>query len=91
MRRIDVAEHLSRFASEASERLDEILAEAETTGAVLMLDEADALFSRRTDVRASDDRYADVMVDDLLGRLCSYRGQVLTEPPEPPGQRGRQP
>ncbi|MEO7446891.1 MAG: phage tail protein [Humibacillus sp.] len=81
-RHIDVAEHLSTFASEASARLDALLAEAEGAGAVLLLDEADALFARRTEVRDAHDRYADATVDSLLQRLSAYKGQVLVEPPE---------
>ncbi|MCU1538935.1 MAG: ATP-binding protein [Humibacillus sp.] len=82
MRRVSVAELLSRLQGEASARLDELLTEAEKAGAVLLLDEADALFSRRTGVRDAHDRYADASVDAVLDRLASYRGTVVVEPPD---------
>lgn len=81
VRRIDVAALLTQFKSEMSATLDAVFAEAEQAGDVLLLDEADALFTRRTTVHDSHDRYADTEVDVLLQRLCAYRGQVVVEPP----------
>lgn len=82
VRRIDVAALLSTFQRETAANLDAVFAEAEQTGAVLLLDEADALFSKRSDVQDSHDRYANAEVDALLQRLSAYRGQVVIAPPE---------
>lgn len=88
VRRIDVAALLSTFRRETKAKLDAQLAEAEESGAVLLLDEADALFARRTEVRDAHDRYANTEVDSLLQRLSAYRGQVVVEPPERRSDRG---
>lgn len=80
---LDVAALLSTFGTQGPAELDSMLTQAEGAGAVLLLDEADALFARRTEVGDAHDRYADVGVDALLQRLSAYRGQVLVEPPDP--------
>jgi vesicle-fusing ATPase len=50
---------------------------AQTSGAVLLFDEADALFGRRSDVKDSHDRYANLEVAYLLQRMESYRGVAI--------------
>jgi ATP-dependent 26S proteasome regulatory subunit len=50
---------------------------AEQTGAILFFDEADALFGKRTDVRDSHDRYANIEVNYLLQRMEDYRGLAI--------------
>jgi hypothetical protein len=50
---------------------------AEDCGAVLCFDEADALFGKRTDVRDSHDRFANVEVIYLLQRMENYRGSAI--------------
>ncbi|MEO6881377.1 MAG: phage tail protein [Mycobacteriaceae bacterium] len=87
VRRIDVAALISQYLSETSASLDAVFAEAEKSGAVLLLDEADALFSRRTEVRDAHDCYANAELDLLLERLSAYRGQVVVEGPQPPERR----
>ncbi|MEO5743889.1 MAG: phage tail protein [Terracoccus sp.] len=81
VRRIDVAALLSKFQSETTARLEAELVQAEDSGAVLLLDEADALFTRRTTVQDSHDRYANIDVDALLERLSVYPGPILVESP----------
>ncbi|OFE16716.1 hypothetical protein BA895_03840 [Humibacillus sp. DSM 29435] len=88
VRRIDVAALLSRFQTETTAKLEAELARAQESGAVLLLDEADALFTRRTTVQDAHDRYANVDVDALLERLSAYPGPILVEAPGHGGQGG---
>jgi SpoVK/Ycf46/Vps4 family AAA+-type ATPase len=72
--RVDLGEVVSKYIGETEKNLDRIFAEAEKAGAVLLFDEADALFGKRTDVKDSHDRYANLDVGYLLQRMESYKG-----------------
>ena len=50
---------------------------AEASGAVLLFDEADALFGKRSEVKDSHDRYANIEVSYLLQRMESYGGLAI--------------
>jgi hypothetical protein len=77
--RIDVSQVISRWVGETEKNLARLFAEAARTRAVLVFDEADALFSRRTDVKQAVDRYANVQVNYLLQKMESFEGiMVLT-------------
>jgi len=75
--RIDLGAIVSRYAGEAEKALDTVLAEARAAGAVLLFDEADALFGKRTGVRDAHDRYAAIDAAGLLARLERYDGTVI--------------
>ncbi|MFK5646787.1 phage tail sheath subtilisin-like domain-containing protein [Ornithinimicrobium sp. LYQ121] len=72
--RVDLGQVVSRYIGETEKNLTRLLDEAERSGAVLLLDEADALFGRRTEVGSSHDRYANLEVGYLLERLARERG-----------------
>jgi hypothetical protein len=72
--RVDLAATLSKYIGDTPKNLGRIFEAAERSGALLFFDEADALFARRTDVRESHDRYANVEVNYLLQRMESYTG-----------------
>lgn len=74
---IDLAAVVSKYAGEAEKHLHTRFGDAERSGAVLLLDEADALFGKRTGVKDSHDRYANLDVGALLARLEAYDGLVL--------------
>jgi SpoVK/Ycf46/Vps4 family AAA+-type ATPase len=77
--RIDLAGVVSKYIGETEKNLDRVFAAAETGSAVLLFDEADALFGKRSEVRDAHDRYANLEVAYLLQRLESYDGlAVLT-------------
>ncbi len=59
----------SKWIGETEKNLSRLLDAAEREGAILFFDEADALFGKRTEVKDSHDRYADVEVDYLLRRI----------------------
>ncbi|MEO8808083.1 MAG: AAA family ATPase, partial [Burkholderiaceae bacterium] len=75
--RIDLGRVVSRFIGETEKNLDRLFAIASVSEAVLFFDEADALFGKRSDVRDSHDRYANVEVGYLLQKIESYRGLII--------------
>jgi len=76
---IDLSAVVSKYIGETEENLRRVFDAAEEGGALLLFDEADALFGKRTEVKDSHDRYANIEVGYLLQRMESYRGvAVLT-------------
>lgn len=75
--RIDLATVVSKYIGETAKNLDRIFSRASRMNAVLLFDEADALFSKRTDVRDSHDRYANADTNYLLQLLEDYQGIAL--------------
>ena len=71
---------VSKYIGETEKNLRQIFDAAEdSAGSILFFDEADALFGKRTEVRDSHDRYANIEVGYLLQRMESYKGlAVLT-------------
>ena len=77
--RIDLSQAVSKYIGETEKNLRRIFEAAEQSGAILLFDEADALFGRRSEVKDSHDRYANIEVSYLLQRMETYRGlAVLT-------------
>jgi SpoVK/Ycf46/Vps4 family AAA+-type ATPase len=72
--RIDLSQVVSKYIGETEKNLRRIFDAAEEGGAILLFDEADALFGRRTEVKDSHDRYADIELDYLLRRIKNFRG-----------------
>ncbi|MFF0739596.1 ATP-binding protein [Streptomyces sp. NPDC004111] len=75
--RIDLAGVVSKWIGETEKNLDRIFAAAATANAVLLFDEADALFGKRSEVRDAHDRYANIEVSYLLQKMESYDGIAL--------------
>jgi len=77
--RVDLSQVVSKYIGETEKNLRRVFEAAECSGAVLVIDEADALFGQRTEVKDSHDRYANIEVSYLLQLMESYRGlAVLT-------------
>ncbi len=74
---IDLAGVVSKYIGETEKNLKSIFDAAEESGAVLFIDEADALFGKRSEVKDSHDRYANVEVSYLLQRMESYAGLAI--------------
>jgi hypothetical protein len=72
--RIDLSGVVSKWIGETEKNLRRVFDAAEAGGAVLFFDEADALFGKRSEVKDSHDRYANVEVGYLLQRMEAYRG-----------------
>jgi SpoVK/Ycf46/Vps4 family AAA+-type ATPase len=75
--RIDLSAVVSRYIGETEKQLGRLLDDAESTGAILYFDEEYALFGKRTGVRDSHDRYANLDIQYLLQRLESCRGLII--------------
>ncbi|MCA9680515.1 MAG: ATP-binding protein [Kofleriaceae bacterium] len=76
---VDLAQVVSKWVGETEKQLGKVFDQAERAHAVLLFDEADSLFSKRTEVKTSNDRYANMAVNYLLQRLEQYTGvAVLT-------------
>lgn len=77
MYRIDLAGVVSKYIGETEQNLRRVFDAAEEGGTLLMFDEADALFGKRSEVRDSHDRYANIEVSYLLTRMEDYRGVAI--------------
>jgi hypothetical protein len=75
--RINLATVISKYIGETAKNLDKIFSRAARMNAVLLFDEADALFSKRTEVKDSHDRYANTDTNYLLQLLEDYQGIAL--------------
>ena len=75
--RIDLSAVVSKYIGETEKNLRQIFDEAEGGGAILLFDEADALFGKRSEVKDSHDRHANIEVSYLLQRMEAYRGLAI--------------
>jgi ATPase family associated with various cellular activities (AAA) len=74
---IDLAGLVSKYIGETEKNLRRVFDAAEDSGAVLLFDEADALFGKRSEVKDSHDRYANLEISYLLQRMEAYRGLAI--------------
>ncbi len=75
--RVDLASVTSKYIGETEKNLAELFARAEHAEVVLLFDEADSLFGKRTDVKDSNDRFANQQTNYLLQRIESFEGITL--------------
>jgi hypothetical protein len=75
--RVDLASVTSKYIGETEKNLAQIFARAEHAEVMLLFDEADSLFGRRTDIRDSNDRFANAQTNYLLQRIESFDGVAL--------------
>ena len=75
--RIDLSSVVSKYIGETEKNLRRVFDAAEEGGAILLFDEADALFGKRSEVKDSHDRYANIEVSYLLQRMECYRGLAI--------------
>jgi SpoVK/Ycf46/Vps4 family AAA+-type ATPase len=77
MYRVDLARVVSKWVGETEKNLAEVFDGAEDGQVLILFDEADSLFAKRTDVRTSNDRYANLEVNYLLQRLDTFEGVAI--------------
>jgi AAA+ superfamily predicted ATPase len=77
LNKIDLAGVVSKYIGETEKNLDRIFKAAESANAILFFDEADALFGKRSEVRDSHDRYANIEVSYLLQKMEEYEGIAI--------------
>ena len=75
--RIDLSAVVSKYIGETEKNLRRVFDAAEDGGAILFFDEADALFGKRSEVKDSHDRYANIEINYLLQRMEGYRGLAI--------------
>ena len=75
--RVDLSAVVSKYIGETEKNLRRVFDAAEQAGALLLFDEADALFGKRTEVKDSHDRYANIEVSYLLQRMEAYCGLAI--------------
>lgn len=75
--KIDLSSLVSKYIGETEKNLDRIFTEAATSNAILFFDEADAIFGKRSEVKDSHDRYANIEISYLLQRMEAYDGVVI--------------
>lgn len=75
--KIDLSSVISKYIGETEKNLSRVFQEAEESNAMLFFDEADALFGKRSEVRDSHDRYANVEVAYLLQKMEEHEGVVI--------------
>ncbi len=75
--RVDTSQLFSKYIGETQKNLNSVFDEADKSNVILFFDEADALFSKRTDVENSNDRYANQEIAFLLQRVEEYKGMSL--------------
>ncbi|QLJ02397.1 ATP-binding protein [Streptomyces sp. NEAU-sy36] len=74
---VDLSQVVSKYIGETEKNLRRVFDAAERGGALLLFDEADALFGKRSEVKDSHDRYANLEVSYLLMRMEAYRGLAI--------------
>lgn len=75
--KIDLSTVVSKYIGETEKNLERIFNEAESSNAILFFDEADSLFGKRSEVRDSHDRYANIEISYLLQRMEAYDGVTI--------------
>lgn len=75
--KIDLSQVVNKYIGETEKNLKRIFDAAESGGCILLFDEADALFGKRSDVKDAHDRYSNIEVSYLLQRMEAYRGLAI--------------
>jgi ATPases of the AAA+ class len=75
--KIDLSQVVSKYIGETEKNLHQIFHEAQSSGAILFFDEADALFGKRSEVKDAHDRYANIEIGYLLQKMEEYDGVAI--------------
>jgi SpoVK/Ycf46/Vps4 family AAA+-type ATPase len=75
--RVDLSKIVSKYIGETEKNLNRLFNAAESAGAILFFDEAEALFGKRSEVKDAHDRYANLEISYLLQRLESFNGLAI--------------
>ncbi len=75
--RVDLGAIVNKYIGETEKNLNKLLTKAENMDWILLFDEADALFGKRTDISDAHDRYANMDVSWLLERIADFEGIVI--------------
>jgi AAA+ superfamily predicted ATPase len=75
--RLDLSRVVSKYIGDTEKNIDRVFSDAQRSGAAILIDEADALFARRSEIKDSNDRYANLEVAYLLQRMEAYDGLAI--------------
>lgn len=75
--RIDLSQVVSKYIGETEKKLEKVFKKVENKGWILIFDEADALFGKRTEIKDAHDKYANQEVSYLLQRIQTYQGLII--------------
>ena len=75
--RLDLSRVVSKYIGETEKHCDQVFSDAAQSGAAVLIDEADALFGKRSEVKDSHDRYANIEVAFLLQRIETFDGLAI--------------
>lgn len=75
--RLDLSRVVSKYIGETEKHCDQVFSDATNSGAAILIDEADALFGKRSEVKDAHDRYANIEVAFLLQRIESFDGLAI--------------
>ncbi len=75
--RLDISKTVSKYIGETEENLNKILNTAEKNNVILFIDEMDAIFGKRSEVKSSHDKYANMQTSFLLQKIESYKGILV--------------
>ena len=75
--RIDLSRVVSKYIGETEKNIDRIFLDASRSGAAILIDEAEALLGKRSEVKDAHDRYANIEVAYLLQRMETYEGLAI--------------
>jgi len=75
--RLDLSKVVSKYIGDSEKNIDRVFTDAERSGAAILIDEADALLGKRSEVKDAHDRYANIEVAYLLQRMEAYEGLAI--------------
>lgn len=75
--RFDLSRMVSKYIGETEKNIDRVFSDAEKSGAAILIDEADAMLGKRSEVKDAHDRYANIEVAYLLQRMEAYEGLAI--------------
>ncbi len=75
--RLDLSRVVSKYIGDTEKNIDRVFNDAQRSGAAILIDEADALFGKRSEVKDAHDRYANIEVAYLLQRMETYEGLAI--------------
>ena len=75
--RLDLSRVVSKYIGDTEKNIDRVFVDAEKSGSAILIDEADALFGKRSEVKDAHDRYANIEVAFLLQRMEAYEGLAI--------------
>lgn len=75
--RLDLSRVVSKYIGDTEKNIDCVFTDAQRSGSAILIDEADALFGKRSEIKAAHDRYANIEVSYLLQRMEAYEGLAI--------------